>query len=206
MLASFRCMNFVYYKFHNRKGVTPQSLLNFSGGIIFITSISWSAKMGFHISLRACILMYLHFFIIALNLFRLPSLQHQSFLVEYWQFVVMQCFHFTCFVESLYVVQETSYPEDFAKPAIMDRSHVTAKSVHRVRNVLAGLLLLSHSILIQILPNLLISRLMLTFPKQILSLNPSFGCKQGVKTSQQVPRICIPESNKKVKESSLRLI
>ena len=140
-----------------------------------------------------------------MNLFRLPSLQHQSFLVEYWQFVVMQCFHFTCFVESLYVVQETSYPEDFAKPAIMDRSHVTAKSVHRVRNVLAGLLL-SHSLLIQILPHLLISRLMLTFPKQILSLNPSFGCKQGVKTSQQVPRICIPESNKKVKESSLRLI
>ena len=108
--------------------------------------------------------MYLHFFIIALNLFRLPSLQHQFFLVEYWQFVVMQCFHFTCFVESLYVVQETSYPEDFAKPAIMDRSHVTAKSVHRVRNVLAGLLLLSHSLLIQILPHLLISRLMLTFP------------------------------------------
>ena len=118
----------------------------------------------------------------------------------------MQCFHFTCFVESLYVFQETSYPEDFAKPASMDRSHVTAKSVHRVRNVLAGLLLLSHSLLIQILPHLLISRLMLTFPKQILSLNPSFGCKQGVKTSQQVPRICIPESNKKVKESSLRLI
>ena len=117
----------------------------------------------------------------------------------------MQCFRFTCFVESLYVVQETSYPEDFAKPASMDRSHVTPKSVHRVRNVLAGLLL-SHSLLIQILPNLLISRLMLTFPKQILSLNPSFGCKQGVRTSQQVPRICIPESNKKVKESSLRLI
>ena len=75
--------------------------------------------------------------------------------MEYWQFVVMQCFHFTCFVESLYVVQETSYPEDFAKPASMDRSHVTSKSVHRVRNVLAGLLL-SHSRLIQFLPNLLI--------------------------------------------------
>ena len=44
MLASFRCMNFVYYKFHNRKGVTPQSLLNFSGGIIFITSISCQQK------------------------------------------------------------------------------------------------------------------------------------------------------------------
>ena len=84
--------------------------------------------------------------------------------MEYWQFVVMQCFHFTRFVESLYVVQETSYPEDFAKPASMDRSHVTPKSVHRVRNVLAGLLL-SHSLLIQILPHLLISRLMLTSPK-----------------------------------------
>ena len=94
---------------------------------------------------------------------RIPQLM-QPCLVEYWQFVVMQCFHFTYFVESLYVFQETSYPEDFAKPASMDRSHVTAKSVHRVRNVLAGLLLLSHSLLIQILPHLLISRLMLTFP------------------------------------------
>ena len=147
----------------------------------------------------------LYFVIICIESFQASLSATSNVLVEYWQFVVMQCFHFTYFVESLYVFQETSYPEDFAKPASMDRSHVTAKSVHRVRNVLAGLLL-SHSLLIQILPHLLISRLMLTFPKQILSLNPSFGCKQGVKTSQQVPRICIPESNKKVKESSLRLI
>ena len=83
MLASFRCMNFVYYKFHNRKGVTPQSLLNF---------LSLCARSHFICNI---LILVKSAFLLCYLLYHSVSIDIVTDFLPFFEFVVAACLHFS---------------------------------------------------------------------------------------------------------------